>query len=71
MDTSHQQKEGARLYHTTLLLRHDVHPDLIADKLRYHFALITAMFFSLTIQRIVQSTSPQRMNVGARCKNYG
>ena len=31
-------------YHTTLLPRHNAHPDLIADMLRYRFTLITAMF---------------------------
>jgi len=36
-------------YHTTILQRHDVLPDLITDKLCYRFASITAMFFPLTI----------------------
>ena len=36
-------------YHTMLMLRHNTCPNLITDKLRYHFASITAMFFLLTI----------------------
>ena len=36
-------------YHTTLLPRHNIHPDLITDKLHYCFASNTAMFFLLTI----------------------
>jgi len=44
----HQQKKR-QAYHSTLLPHHGARLDLIAGKLHYRFASITAMFFPLTI----------------------
>jgi len=48
VDTASKERK-CQAYHTTLLPCHDMRPDLINDKLCYHFTSITAMFFPLTI----------------------
>jgi len=75
VDTASKERR-CQEYHTTFLPRHNVRPDLTADKLHYCFTSITAMAHVLPvnhhyIQRIVPATSPQSIDVGAWCKNYG
>jgi len=71
VDTASKERR-CKAYHTILLL---CHSDLITDKLRYRFALSTDSHVLPIkhhyLQRIVQAASPQSMNVGAWCENFG
>jgi len=52
----------------SMLPRHDVHLDLIADEFCFHYSDVLPVNHRY-IQRIVRATSPRSMNVGAQCKN--